>query len=564
MTIFQGLIPLLLIYALQQLVNVITQIRGRTSSEIPFDISFWVALFIFALILQFAGNIFVSMVRDHMQERIKVDIQRFIIEKTHRLSLTQFENPELYDQLQRANKGLETRLFSTMAFIFRSISDFITLVSLLLYLGFIHWSIPLVLLIGSTIFSLVRVRLFTEKYILDRKQTADSRKLHYLESLLTAREAAREIRLFGLGNYIRENWKTLNKKLIADRIHLARRESRLELVSSSGNTITFAIVLTGVVYIATLGLLSIGQYAAFIQAVIQFQDKLTNFFWSMALVHNDLKYMKDFFDYLELPEEQNKGECLTAERLTVGVECKEVSFSFPNSQEPVFQNVDLCIKPGEKIALVGNNGSGKTTLIKLLLGLYQPTNGRIVVDGSDLRKIDLGSWRKKCTAIFQDFYKYHMTVKDNIAIGQIGKMDDDKEIIRAAFASGADEIIKDLPKGYETFLGKEFDGEELSQGQWQKVAIARAYIRDAELLILDEPTASLDPQAEVEIYKQFKDISQDKTTIFISHRLGICKLVDRIIVLHDGGIAEQGTHEQLIQANGHYANMYRLQAQWYA
>ncbi|MCJ7839767.1 ABC transporter ATP-binding protein/permease [Lederbergia sp. NSJ-179] len=564
MTILMGMIPLLSIYALQHLVNAITELGGRTSSGVPPEISFWVALFILALILQFAGNIFGSMVRDHMQERIKVDIQGFIIEKTHHLSLAQFENPEFYDQLQRANKGLESRLFSTMAFIFRSISDFITLVSLLLYLGFIHWGIPLILLIGSTIFSLVQVRLFTEQYILERKQTTDMRKLHYFERLLTAREAAREIRLFGLGDHIRRKWKTLNEKLITDRIQLARRESRLELISSNGNTITFTIVLTGVVYIATVGLLSVGQYAAFIQAVIQFQEKLTNFFWSMALVHNDLRYMKDFFDYLELPEEQNQGVSFTAGQLTKGIECKEMSFAYPGVQEPIFQNIDLHIKPGERIALVGNNGSGKTTLIKLLLGLYKPTNGKISVEGMDLEETDIASWRKKCTAIFQDFHKYHMTVKDNIAIGQVGKMDNDKEITRAAIASGADEMIKELPKGYETFLGKEFDGQELSQGQWQKVAIARAYIRDAELLILDEPTASLDPQAEVEVYKQFKEIAQDKTTIFISHRLGICKLVDRIIVLHNGGIAEQGTHEQLMQANGHYAHMYRLQAQWYA
>ncbi|WP_062104327.1 ABC transporter ATP-binding protein [Bacillus niameyensis] len=563
-TICMGMIPLLSVFALQQLVNAITQLGGHASPGFPMQLILWVLLFIFALILQFVGNIFGGMIRDHMQERMKADIQRLIIKKTHQLSLAQFENPELYDQLQRANRGLESRLFSTMAFIFQSISDFITIVSLLIFLFFIHWSIPLILFIGSTIFTLVRIRLFTEQYILDRKQTTEMRKLGYFERLMSTRESAREIRLFGLGDHLRGKWKALNIKLMDERIHLARRESRLEWVSSSGNTLTFSIVLTGVVYIATLGLLSVGQYAAFINAVLQFQEALGNLFWSIALINNDLRYIKDFFDYLELPEEQSEGALLLKEPLKQGIACENMSFVYPGTKEQVFKNINLHVYPGERIALVGQNGSGKTTLIKLLMGLYKPTDGRILVEGSDLEKINLSTWRKRCTAIFQDFHKYHMTVKDNIAIGQIEKIGDAEQITRAAIAAGADEMIQELSNGYETLLGKEFGGQELSQGQWQKVAIARAYIRDADLLILDEPTSALDPQAEVEIYKQFRDIAKDKTTIFISHRLGICKLVDRIIVLHDGGIVEQGSHEQLIQENGHYAHMYRLQAQWYA
>lgn len=560
-TVFLGLLPLLSIVSLQQLVNAITQVNNP--SEMPTEIVLWTSLFVAALALQTAGHIYGSMIRDQIQERIKANIQKLIISKTHRLSLAKFENGVLYDQLQRANSGVESRFFSTIAFMFQSITSLITLISLLIFLLLIHWGIPLVLFIGSIIFTFVEMKVFAERYILDREQTAEMRKLGYLEQLMTGRQAAREIRLYHFGNYLRANWKKLNEKLRKDRLELARRESKLELISTNGNTMIFAIVLTGIVYLATFGLLSVGQYAAFIRTVNQFQDSLTNFFLDIALIDNDLRYIKDFFDYLELSEETAQGVLLPETRFNDGIRCEQISFTYPGSLQPVFSKIDLMIKPGERIALVGNNGSGKTTFIKLLLGLYKPTEGKIMVEGIDLRNADLTAWRKKCTAIFQDFHKYNLSVKDNIGIGQIDDIGDYDQIVRAAKSSGADEMIKELAAGYDTFLGKEFNGEELSQGQWQKIAIARAYVRDAELLILDEPTASLDPKAEVEIYKQFEEVAQGKTTIFISHRLGICKLADRIIVLNDGGIAEQGTHEQLIEADGHYAKMYQIQSQWY-
>src|SRR5690625_12197 len=563
-TILTGLIPLLSIFSLQQLVNSITLLGEQLEGSFPLGVILWISLFIIAFLLQSGANIYGGMIRDNIQERIKADIQRLIIDKTRRLSLAQFEDPELYNQLQRANQGLEDRLFSTIAFLFQAISGVITLSSLLIFLLFIHWAIPFVLLIGSVTFSIIRVRLFIERYMLHRKQTTEMRKLSYLERLMTAREAAREIRLYGLSRYLRYNWNKLNDKLKKERLTIARRESRLEFISSGGNTMSFAVVLTGIVYLATLGLLSVGQYAAFIRAVLQFQIDLTNLFWDLALINNDLRYIKDFFDYLDLSEEKADGISLPESQLTVGIKCEQVSFTYPDSSGPVFSHIDLHIEPGERIALVGDNGAGKTTLIKLLLGLYEPTAGKIIVEGTDLKKVNIASWRKKCTEIFQDFHKYFLSVKDNIGIGQIDKIDDIEKIIKAAKSSGADEMISELPAGYDTFLGKEFGGEELSQGQWQKVAIARAYVRDADLLILDEPTAALDPQAEVDIYKQFQEVAVDKTTIFISHRLGICRLADRIIVLNNGGIAEQGTHEQLMKKGGHYAGMFKLQSQWYA
>lgn len=563
-TIVLGLVPLLSLFALQQLVNSVTSLVGGIETGTLMIVYLWMALFVTALLLQNVGNIFGGMLRDRIQERIKVNLQRTVIRKTHTLSLMMFETPELYDQLKRANNGVESRFFSTTTFVFQSVTNMITIVSLLIYLAFIHWSIPLTLFIGCLIFTFIQVTFMNKIYILDREQTTGMRKLGYLEGLLTSRQAAREIRLFGLGHYFLENWKRLNKELRAERLELKREEGKVNLISSTGNTFTFAVVLTGIVFFSTLGMLSVGQYAAFLRAVIEFQGVLFMLFVNTALIHNDLNYVKDFFDYLDLPGENLNGAPMAKREMVEGIKCERLGFTYPGAKKPVLSAMDLHIRPGERIALVGHNGSGKTTLIKLILGLYKPTDGRVTVDGMDLQAVDVSSWRRKCTAIFQDFHKYHLTVKDNIAVGQIEKIGDDEQIKKAAESSGADEMIRQLAAGYDTFLGKEFDGTELSQGQWQKIAIARAYVRDAELLILDEPTAALDPQAEVNIYKQFQEVAEGKTTIFISHRLGICKLADRIIVLRNGEIAEQGTHGQLLKENGHYAEMYRLQSQWYA
>lgn len=562
-TILTGFIPLLSIVALEQLVNSIVLISDAAGT-FPTEVMIWLSVFIGAIILQSTSNIYGRMLKDHAQEKIKMSIQKQTIKKTHRLELAQFENAELYDQLQRANSGVETKLFSTMNSLFLSISQTITIVSLLAYLMVIHWLIPLILFIGSALFTIIKIGIFIERYLLDRKQTTEVRKLNYLDRLMTFRDAAREIRLYDLADHLREQWRELNEKTRDERLDLANKESKKELISSSGNTLTFAIVLTGIIYLATLGLLSVGQYAAFIRAVIQFQTELSHFFLSIALIDNDLRYIKDFFEYLDLPEEEASLERVPLNSLNKNIQLENIHFSYPGSNKTVLNNIDLTIHPNERIAIVGNNGSGKTTLVKLLLGLYKPTDGRIMVEGEDLQKANLFDWRKKCTAIFQDFYKYNLTIKDNIAVGDIQKQADLERIKSAASLSGTDEVVANLTDGYDTLLGKEFNGTELSQGQWQKIAIARAYMRDSELLILDEPTASLDPQSEVDVYRQFKNVTQGKTSIFISHRLGICKLADRILVLNDGQITEQGTHEQLMRKNGHYANMFNLQSQWYA
>jgi ATP-binding cassette subfamily B protein len=567
-TLWIGLAPLLTLMALRHLVDVAARAGappGRDGAGAGLtEILLWTAALALATALQGTAWVVGSRVRNQIQEPLKAQIQGRVIAKAQALPLGAFEQGEFYDQLQRIERGLDQRLFSTMAFLFRVGNNLVTLVALLLYVGAAHGSLPVVLTLGTALFLLVRVRLLREKYLLERKQTERQRRLGYFAGLMTGRDAAAEIRLFQLRDHLLHSWSRLHGELRDERLALARREFRFEGTSSSGQSLTFGVALLVVVYLMAGGALSVGQYAAFVGAVQEFQSSLFVLFWDTALINNDLRYIRDFFLYLDLPEEPPGGVSLPNRRLQQGIVFEQVIFAYPGSDRPVLRDINLHLRPGERVALVGENGAGKTTLAKLLLGLYHPTDGRILVDGVDLSRIDLSTWRRRAAAVFQDFQQYHLTVRENIAFGHLERAGDAAAIEQAARLSGADRVVATLPLGYNTQLGKAFEeGVELSLGQWQKIAVARAYLREAEVLVLDEPTAALDAKAEVEIYRQFRDVSAGKTVLLISHRLGSARLADRILVLDDGRIVEEGTHAELMQYGGLYARMLGTQARWY-
>jgi ABC-type multidrug transport system fused ATPase/permease subunit len=572
-TLLIGLAPLLTLVVLRQVVDVAARAAGEQGAQgAPITpVLGWVAALVGAMSLEGTAWFLGRYVRDRIQEEIKARVQEQVIAKAQSLPLAAFEQSEYYDQLQRIENGLDARFYSTMAFLFQTGNQVVTLTALMLYVGAAHWSLPLLMAAGTAPFAMLRVRLFKERYIVERKQTERQRRRLYLTELMTGREAGAELRLFGLGDHLMGLWSRLHRELGEERLAIARRQFHVEGVGAGGQSVAFGLVLTLIVYLAARGSLTLGQYAAFFGAVQRFQDQLLDFLWNLALIDNDLRYIGDFFQYLDLPEEaSDRANGLLqgkrpAEPLRHGIVFEAVRFVYPGSERAVLDRLDLHLRPGERVALVGENGSGKTTLARLLLGLYPPTEGRILVDGIDLAEVAPSSWRRRTAAVFQEFQQYHLTVRENIAFGDLERAGDLAAIKRAARLSGADGVVATLPDGMETLLGKEFaDGVELSLGQWQKIAVARAYLRDAEVLVLDEPTAALDARAEVEIYRQFRDVSQGKTVLLISHRLGSARLADRILVLDGGRIAEEGTHAELMQRDGMYARMLGVQAQWYA
>jgi len=561
-TLLMGLAPLLSLLALRHLVDAAVWAAGggRLATAL-----WWTAALAGAWCLQAGIETLGRLVRDQIQERLKAQLQERVIAKAQGVPLAAFEQAQYYDQLQRIEHGLDDRLFSTMRFMFEMGNQAVTLAALVLYVAAADWVLPVILTAGSALFLLVRVRLLREKFILGRKQTERQRRLAYLAALMTGREAAAEIRLFGLRDHLLGAWTGLHEELRDERLALARRELRLEGTGTSGHSLTFGLALAVVVTLVAGGRLTVGQYAAFVATVQQFQMALFGLFWNVALIDNDLRYIRDFFLYMDLPEEKPGPARLPNGRLRQGIRFERVRFTYPGSDRPALDGIDLQIRPSERIALVGENGAGKTTLVKLLLGLYPPTEGRILADGTDLRDLDPATWRRRSAAVFQEFQQYHLTLRENIAFGNLERAGDEAAIERAARLSGAGEVVATLPQGYDTLLGKEFEeGTELSLGQWQKIAVARAYLRDAEVLVLDEPTAALDARAEVEVYRQFRDVSEGKTVLLISHRLGSARLADRIVVLEGGRIVEEGNHAELMRRGGVYARMLGTQAQWYA
>jgi ABC-type multidrug transport system fused ATPase/permease subunit len=309
--------------------------------------------------------------------------------------------------------------------------------------------------------------------------------------------------------------------------------------------------------------LSPGAFVAYLYALQEYLDHLSsnaNRLEALQRFVADLRWAQTF---LEMEgEERQTGRSVPEP--AGAIRCDDVSFTYPGAAQPALQGINLTLTPGERLALVGENGAGKTTLVKLLLGLYAPTAGRVLAQGVDLQEIDPQEWRAKLGAVFQDYVRYALTARENVGFGRLESLYDLTAIEKAARSSSAATVVAALPQGYETVLGKEFeDGHDLSGGQWQKLALARAYLRDAPIVVLDEPASALDALAEREIYRQFVDLSQEKTMLLITHRLGSARLADRILFLERGQLVEEGTHEELVAAGGRYARLYALQAQWY-
>jgi ATP-binding cassette, subfamily B, bacterial len=571
------MLPIVTLSIMLQLVDRAVEVIG---GHAPFSAVTWWLVGFFAIGL--LENIFKTaheQFKDSMLDRVRMRANERLLAKTSRLSLTAFELPEQYDRLQRAQQGLDFRFWNTMTSLIPLPLHAVTMLGLLIYVGAVHPLFPALLLLGLLPVVWVRWREDRLRYLLDRSHTASERIQQYLESMMVERPAAAEIRLFGLQDYFLERWQRLFHQLRDDRLRRARAEMTTQVLPVIGEQLMYGVVIVGVVVLVALGRVTVGGLVVYLGAVERFLGASMAFLTAVTTMDTDLRYLQDLLEYLELEEEHVAPEQLaavggahqdswaaTAAPPHIPAVCFEnVTFSYPGSSQPALDNLTFSIAPGERIALVGVNGAGKTTLAKLLLGLYSPTAGRVLVDGVDLRQIDPQQWRARIAAVFQNYVRYELTVRQNIGFGDLIRLDDLAAIASAAAKSGADTVVAALPAAYETQLGKTYysDGHDLSIGQWQKLAIARAYLRDAVLLVLDEPTAGLDAKAEAAVYERFRDMADCRSALLISHRLGSARLANRILVLDQGRIIEQGSHAELIARGDLYADLYSIQAEWY-
>ncbi|MGX9576918.1 ABC transporter ATP-binding protein [Mesorhizobium sp. f-mel] len=496
-----------------------------------------------------------------LAERVTTASSVRLMEHAATLDLKDFEDAEFQDQLERARA--QTSNSMTLMSLFGQAADMVRVVSFAAgLLIFAPWLIVLVLV--ALVPALLGEFHFNGKsYSLDFGRMPQRREHSYVRETAARCETAKEVKIFGLSRFLIDRYVQLAKQFYTANRKLAVRHTIWSGVFTAIGTMAYYAAYAYIVWGALQRNFSIGELTFLATSFLQLNSLLEGLLFRFAQTANQAQYLRDLFSFFEL-----KPEILSPEN-ALSVPCpiregfvfENVGFRYPGAERWAVRGLSFTLRAGEVLALVGENGAGKTTLVKLLTRLYDPSEGRILLDGKNLRQYDLDELRNSIGVIFQDFVRYNMTASDNIAVGRIKAREDRDRIERAAERSQAGQVIGRLPGGYDQMIGKQFDnGVELSGGEWQKIAIARAYMRDAELLILDEPTAALDARSESEVFRRFKELSKGKTSVLISHRFSSVRMADRVLVLADGKVEAQGTHEELLAQSGRYAELFELQA----
>jgi ATP-binding cassette, subfamily B, bacterial len=543
---------------------IIDAIYGLLSHRKALPAEFW-WLVVLAFVLASLGTFLVRVLDfcdSVLADKFTRHISTRIVKHASRLDLTSYEDPLFYDMMERARVQGTDRLIMIQS-AGRLFQEGITAASLAASIFiFSPWLLFALIIcvvpafLGETHFAFLG-------YSLNFRQTTARRQMDYVRTLGGSKESAKELKLFGLAPYLVGRYTALSDELHRQTVGLAKRKllfgSFLTLLGTVGYYGTYAFVI----YRTVTGALTLGTMTLLAGAIAGASTNIQAFFSTFSVMADQAMFMTDLLKFFSVqPMIFSKPGALPAPRpIRRGFEFKNVSFSYPANPRLVLNNISFHLEPSSRIALVGENGQGKTTIVKLLTRLYDPTAGQILLDGIDLREYDLDDLWKEIGVIFQDFTRYEMTVSENIAIGQIEERDNPFRIRAAAHKSLAETFIRHLPKGYEQPLGSRFEeAVDLSGGEWQKMALARAYLRDAQLLILDEPTAALDAKSEHEVFERFGELTEGKMALLISHRFSTVRKADRIFVLESGMIVEQGPHDELIRIGGRYAEMFELQA----
>ena len=546
--------------------GVVASIQSGQDAEQVRKVFIYLLLELGLFLLSAAFNHGRRLIQQLIQLQLANRIRAEIIAKALTLDLAYFEDSDFYDRLQNARREGGYKPVELINDTFLIVQNSITLISFaLLMLRFSPWLV--VVLLATSIPSFIAETRYSERgFRLLTRRAPETRQVNYLSRLLTEDTAVKEIKLFNLGGTLLNRYTTLFDKFFEEDKSLALRRATAGFGLGLIATLGFYGSYAWIVWYTVQGKISLGDMTLYLAIFRQGQSTFQSILSAVGNIYENNLFMANFFEFLCLePRMKITGQKRKLSLpLRGGIEFRDIGFRYPDREEWALRGVNLIIRPGEKIALVGHNGAGKTTLIKLLSRLYDPTEGSILIDGIDIRDLDPLELQQRIGVIFQDFVRYHLPVRENIGFGQIDAMDDVERIAAAARKSGAHAVVEELPEGYETMLGRWFhDGHELSLGQWQKVALARAFMRDAEILVLDEPTASVDARAEYEIFQNFKALTEGKMAILISHRFSTVRMADRIAVIQEGRIAELGTHDELLRRGGTYAELFSMQAEGY-
>jgi ATP-binding cassette subfamily B protein len=559
-----SVLPLGLLWITKLIIDIL--VRARSGHQAPGTSLWWLvaaefSLAVFGSILSRGVDFLDALLADRYTRYVSI----LVMKHATRLDLIAYEDPVFYDRLERARVQATDRLGMIQS-IGRLIQQVITTISLsVAIMLFSPWL--LLILVACVVPAFLGESHFAFLgYAKNFRQTPIRRQLDYLRVLGGSKEAAKELKLFGLAPFLTDRFSRLSNQIYEEDVDLARRRltagSFLSMISTAGYYLAYVFVI----WRTLLGVLTIGTFTFLAGAIQQASSNIQQIFSTVSSIADQALFLTDLIAFFEMrPTIASKPNALPAPRpILRGFEFRNVSFRYPGNPRLVLDGLNFHLRPDERVALIGENGEGKTTIVKLLTRLYDPVAGQVLLDGVDLRDYNLEDLYQEIGVIFQDFMRYEMTARENIAVGRIDRVQDLPLLHQSALKSMADDVIGKLQHGYEQMLGRRFDGGvDLSGGEWQKIALARAYLRDAQILILDEPTAALDARSEYDVFQRFAELTAGKMALFVSHRFSTVRMADRIVVLENGRIAEDGDHEQLTRLGGRYAEMFELQAASY-
>jgi ATP-binding cassette, subfamily B, bacterial len=567
LVLVQGLLPLLGLWLMKLVVDAVTAAATAPDKAAALKKVLWliglagaVALLtsLFRIVANLVNEIQVQVVTDHVADLLHG--------KSVQVDLAYYESPDYHDTQHRAQQEAQSRPPRIVRGLLQFGQSAVSLAAVAGLLLSLHWVMALILVAAAVPGALVRLRFSRKMYRWDRARTPLHRRAWYYHWLLSTDTPAKELRLFNLGALFRGRFRAIQRQLQEDQRQVSAQRSWSDFVTQALGLIAVFGCCGFIAWQAVLGAITLGSLVMYFQAFQRGQGFLQDLLTSLGGLYEDNLFLTSLYEFLDLPAKvlEPKAPKPFPPAGRCGVVFDQVCFQYEPETRPALDNVNLTIRPGEHIALVGDNGSGKTTLTKLLCRLYDPTRGRITVGGVDLREFSIPELRQQMSVIFQDHFRYHLTARENIAFGRPESDLDEALIVAAARQSGAAEVVGRLPRGYDTVLGNWFEqGEELSVGEWQKVALARAFLREARILVLDEPTSALDAQSEAEVFGKFRQLAAGRTAILISHRFSTVRAVDCIHVLGQGRIIESGDHDSLMRRGGRYAEMFELQARNY-
>ena len=567
LVVVQGILPLIPLWLIGVLVDVVSEgARSTDPAAATRQVIILVATMGAAVLIAAGAGSLASFVGAAHSQEVSDFMSKILQRKAVAADLEYYENAEYFDTLHRAQAEAPMRPVRIVNGLMQVGQNAIALVAVSVVLAALHPALILVLIVGAIPGLLVRARFIGINLAWERSRSSLERKTMYFNWVLTHSMWAKEVRLFDLGDIFITRHADLRDQMRGELLDISRQRARAEI----GAQLFVVVPMFGcIAYIALLALkgqIAVGALTSYFLIFQRAQSAVQGMLGSALGLHEDNMFLKHIYEFLDLqPKIASPAQPVALPRpMRDGIRFENVHFSYPLSTRAALRGIDLHIAPGEVVAIVGENGSGKSTLVKLLCRLYDPDSGRLSVDGTDIRDMDVRDLRRDISVIFQDYVHYDLSARENIWVGHSDLDLQDTRIEQAAQRSGAHEVIERLPDGYETLLSRSFEeGEELSIGQWQKIAIARAFLRPSQVIILDEPTSALDPRAEAEVFDKFRELVQEQAAILISHRLSTVKMADRICVMQDGRIVENGSHRDLMEQGGVYAELFERQAAAY-